>query len=490
MDNLLKIKIPSNFVLERQYILNVLIKDFLGIDFDSQISDEIKDYILEFQDKTIVIKDKFFTSRAGANYLRPNCLPQSVGFFKNEFTISDDIPVIFGSNDFHAESNLLTCGIDIFASAFLMLTRWEEMVNPIRDAHGRFPGEESIAFKNNFLTRPVVNEYAELLWNMLVACGFKEKREKRDFKLYLTHDIDHLFTSVTNRQIAADLCKRFDAPMAYRHFRYKYTQNPYDQYDFLMDCSERMNVQSRFYFKASDLITRYDQDNYLTTGKFRHIIRNIKARGHLIGFHPGYDTYLDESKWTKEKNLLEEAAQTKLLEGRQHYMRMLATHVHLPMATSTVFKVVTAAELRQGIFPNKVAADLYLDCTPRFRMGSSYWQWAEPDAILAAITGPIVIERAAAERAGRELARIYEELPEQTTMDTSLRWQLGPFPFDGCYREYTAITSSAYKKHHWLLNRGELLDQQSRQLLERLAKEVQLTLLTSGGVFSTIHGDR
>ena len=323
MDNLLKIKIPSNFVPERQYILNVLIKDFLGIDFDSQISDEIKDYILEFQDKTIVIKDKFFTSRAGANYLRPNCLPQSVGFFKNEFTISDDIPVIFGSNDFHAESNLLTCGIDIFASAFLMLTRWEEMVNPIRDAHGRFPGEESIAFKNNFLTRPVVNEYAELLWNMLVACGFKEKREKRDFKLYLTHDIDHLFTSVTNRQIAADLCKRFDAPMAYRHFRYKYTQNPYDQYDFLMDCSERMNVQSRFCFKASDLITRYDQDNYLTTGKFRHIIRNIKARGHLIGFHPGYDTYLDESKWTKEKNLLEEAAQTKLLEGRQHYLRML-----------------------------------------------------------------------------------------------------------------------------------------------------------------------
>jgi hypothetical protein len=174
----------------------------------------------------------------------------------------------------------------------------------------------------------------------------------------------------------------------------------------------------------------------------------------------------------------------------EYYMKMLAAAIHLPGATSTVFKVVTAAELKQGIFPNQVAADLYLDCTPRFRMGSSCWQWAEPDTILAAVTGPIVIERAAAERAGRELARIYEEPVDHNTLVTSQRWSLEPFPFEGCYREYTALTSPEYKKHLWLENRGQLLDQETRKLLERLAAEVQLNLTVRGGVFSTRHGDR
>jgi len=179
-----------------------------------------------------------------------------------------------------------------------------------------------------------------------------------------------------------------------------------------------------------------------------------------------------------------------LQEWNALYMRALAAHVHLPAATSMVFKVVTPAELRQGIFPGQVAADLYLDCTPRFLMGSSYWQWAEPSAILSAITGPIVIERAAAERAGRELARIYEEPSDHSTLVSSLRWQTGPMPFAGCYREYTALTSEHYKKHLWLEHRGQLLDQETRKLLERLAAEVQLTLCTRGGVFTTRHGDR
>ncbi len=322
MLNSLLIIIPADHFEERSYSIKFILNELLGIHFDLEISHNTNDYNIKFANNSIIIKDAFFSFHLKNNYLNANNIPNTVLLSANEFTCSENIPIIFGTNNIHYENNQLICKLDIFASVFFMLTRWEELVLPIRDTHDRFPGEESIAFKNNFLSRPIVNEYAEMLWNMLLARGFRGKRKKRDFKLFLTHDIDHLFTPVTNRQIAADLCKRFDPPLAYRHFRYKYTDNPYDQYDFLMDCSERMNVPSRFYFKASSLITRYDQDNYLKTGKFRRIIRNIKARGHLIGFHPGYDTYLDESKWAREKNLLEEATQTDLLEGRQHYLRM------------------------------------------------------------------------------------------------------------------------------------------------------------------------
>ena len=308
---------------EKRYVTDFLFTFFLGIKYEWLFVETSSHYEIAFDNQKIKVADVFFSSfHQPLAYLSVENLPEKISYSENPYTFLSDIPIIYGINNFSKNENGLYCGIDLFASVFFMLTRWEEMVCPTRDAHNRFPGEASIAFKNNFLTRPVVNEYAELLWNMLEACGFQGKRKKRESKLYLTHDIDHLFTSVTNRQIAADLCKRFDAPLARRHFQYKYTKNPYDQYNFLMDCSERMNVKSRFYFKASDQVTRYDQDNYLTTGKFRNIIRNIQARGHLIGFHPGYDTFLDEGKWTREKTLLEEAAQTKVLEGRQHYLRM------------------------------------------------------------------------------------------------------------------------------------------------------------------------
>ena len=54
--------------------------------------------------------------------------------------------------------------LDIFGSAFFMLTRYEEMVITERDTHGRFPARASIAYREGLLERPIVDEYLELLW--------------------------------------------------------------------------------------------------------------------------------------------------------------------------------------------------------------------------------------------------------------------------------------------------------------------------------------
>ena len=170
-----------------------------------------------------------------------------------------------------------------------------------------------------------------------------------------------------------------------------------------------------------------------------------------------------------------------LVEWRKHYLQMLEKHVHLAAATSTVFKIVTPDDLRQGIFPERYRADLYLDCTPRFLMGSSFWQWAQPKAVMSAITGPIVVEPAVITRVSRELASMYEERPEHGTVFRSRLWQPGKYPFEGCYREYTALTSEPHKKDLWLEQNGRLLDQELRPLLERLAQEMQQTLVAGVG---------
>ena len=171
----------------------------------------------------------------------------------------------------------------------------------------------------------------------------------------------------------------------------------------------------------------------------------------------------------------------QLAAWRAHYLRMLEKQVRLPMAAATVFKLVSPGELRQGLFPAQYQADFYVDCTPRFMMGSSYSQWAQPNARLSAITGPIVIESAVVARVSRALADMYESRPAHRTVATSLLWQTGKFPFEGCYRDYTVVTSALHKKNRWLEKDGALLDQETRPLLERLAGEVNRTLQANVG---------
>ncbi|MCE1168340.1 MAG: polysaccharide deacetylase family protein [Sphingobacteriia bacterium] len=322
-ENIIKIKISAQNFEEKKYVIDCILRNFLGLDYHLLVVEEAPAYEIIIRDKKIILADEFFSRfKQPQDYLSIENIPNHVVYARIKDFSKADLPILYGNDAFITTEDGIYCGIDLFATVFFMLSRWEEVVNQKRDLHDRFPAVESIAYKHNFLTRPIVNEYIELFWKMLKSCGYRGDRKRREFKLYLTHDIDHLFTPISSRQIVSDLIKRLSVSLAIRHFQYKYLKNPYNQYDFLMDCSEKMNVQSHFYFKASTQITRFDQDNYLETKEFFKIIQRIKSRGHLIGFHPGYDTYRLEDRWVTEKLRLEDAIQQDLKEGRQHYLRM------------------------------------------------------------------------------------------------------------------------------------------------------------------------
>ena len=56
---------------------------------------------------------------------------------------------------------------DPFAASFYLVSRYEEYLPHIADIHGRFPARESLMFKENVLDRPLINEYAAILANLL-----------------------------------------------------------------------------------------------------------------------------------------------------------------------------------------------------------------------------------------------------------------------------------------------------------------------------------
>lgn len=321
---MINIFVPDDNHSEREYIIQTIFEDFLGLNYSLEFDNNIRNYLIKFSEKEIVIKDSFFALFPGnLLYLTENALPKSVAFSKNEFIIESDIPVLFGSPEISLAENMIFCEIDIFATIFFMLTRWEEYVNKSRDEHDRFPGEESVAYTYQFLHRPIVNEYVEMLWQLIIKCGYSGKRKIKEYELVLTHDIDQLDYPKLYYIIAGDLIKRKQIKLAWRNLSYyfKTGSNPYDTFDFIMSVSERLGLQSHFYFMSSDSEIPPDNKQYIFNKRFAKKLKEVKDRGHIIGFHPGYFTYQDPKRWNYEKELLESATQSKILEGRQHFLR-------------------------------------------------------------------------------------------------------------------------------------------------------------------------
>ena len=106
--------------------------------------------------------------------------------------VNNRIPVIYGNIvDTPCGSNKIpNIPLDIFGSAFFMLTCYEEIANEIKDLHGRFPATASISFQEGFLDRPIINEYIEILWSLLKKCWPNFKRKKHFFRILPSHDVD------------------------------------------------------------------------------------------------------------------------------------------------------------------------------------------------------------------------------------------------------------------------------------------------------------
>ena len=322
---------PDNNLKERKYIIDIIFNEFLDVKYYHEMGSQDYEIILP-NDNKLIFKDHFFKKYShDLEYLNKENIPEEIQYIKNDFIINQDIPIIFGTSELRIyESESIICGIDIFASIFFMLSRWEEYVNPNRDNHNRFPATESISYNNGFLKRAVVNEYIEMLWNMLLHLGFKKQRTIPNNQIFITHDIDRLYMWNSWKHVIrvamGDLLKRKNISSAkkrlsgYFLLKRKKINDPYDTFDWLMDISENNGSKSRFYLMSGG-VTNYDNCYNINDSRYLTMIKNINQRGHIIGLHSSYNTYNDSTQFNNEKSLLESTTGMDIIEGRGHYLR-------------------------------------------------------------------------------------------------------------------------------------------------------------------------
>jgi peptidoglycan/xylan/chitin deacetylase (PgdA/CDA1 family) len=220
-----------------------------------------------------------------------------------------------------------------------MLTRYEEAVLDVRDAHDRFQRGAMILAAEGLVRRPLVNEYLELLWLALSILWPSLERRALHFTVAPSHDVDWPFSSERTvaqlaRRAAADLARAHDPVAAGRRVlgyaarragRVDLDVN--NTFDELMECGERLGLRSAFYFMADRRAGRLvDGDYSLDNPWIRKLLRRVHARGHEIGLHTSYTTPTDEEQTRRERDILvrvldEEGIPWSRLGGRQHFLR-------------------------------------------------------------------------------------------------------------------------------------------------------------------------
>lgn len=270
---------------------------------------------------SIVIKPSGFFS--GAMYGKPASIP---ALPLNQI---DNIPLLFGEPREEMVGDTLVLHADLVASAFFLITRYEEMVRrDIRDENGRFPGKESIPYRGGFIHRPVVDEYGLCLRNKLrrMCAGLPEEKPGTR-KLYLTHDIDAPFYCRSWRNILRELVKGKNILNALKIKSGKLELDPY--YTFPAMFAENKRALERFgsergkticFFKAGGN-TAKDRPVYNLTGRDIKSLFALCAEHQVeIGLHSSYQAGMQPELIKKEKARLEAATGKQIRINRHHYL--------------------------------------------------------------------------------------------------------------------------------------------------------------------------
>lgn len=358
----LKVKIPNICQNEQRYALDILLGEFLGLAFEVQTYDG---EVIEItkpggsDDSAKLTLDASFFHQAHSVWLKLESMPVlPLATWKpsdddiRANLVEPTVPVLYGQlctdgqphssgykglvkNGDHFHLNL-----DIFGSAFFMLSRYEELITKDRDNHDRFPATASVAYKAGFLDRPIVNEYLEILWQCLQQLWPDLERKERQFRKLVSCDVDLPFDLAGNSlkrtiiRVGSRLLRTKSIKLAlYDGLNYvfkRFGSDRFDEFrnniDWMMAVNNEAGNKVAFYFIPTQTDVKLDEPFDLRSEKMARLIEHIVNSGHEVGFHPGYNTYKFAENFAKSAQVLKEVCleqtiDTANLGGRQHFLR-------------------------------------------------------------------------------------------------------------------------------------------------------------------------
>ncbi len=215
---------------------------------------------------------------------------------------------------------------DILAACFYQLVRCEEYGATNLDIHSRFPASASLAVREGFLHRPVVQEWAAQLGRWLVAQYPRLRTTTPAFRFLPTYDIDMAWAYRARGWrapigLARDVLRGQPARVVERVRVWTGTkEDPFDTFEFLSELHRTYQLAPLFFWLVGDR-NRFDPNPSHQHKLMKRLVSDVAAE-HQIGLHPSYRGFNDVNRVEMERKRLEALCGRSVSDSRQHYLRL------------------------------------------------------------------------------------------------------------------------------------------------------------------------
>jgi hypothetical protein len=251
--------------------------------------------------------------------------PHSLLFEKNISIQDVDCFEVSGNNAFFKTSGDFP--FDIFAASFYLLSRYEEYLPHKKDMYGRYAHENSLAYKEGFLNKPLVNIWLQEFVVRLKQQFSSFNTRPSSFTFLPTYDIDEAY-SYRHKEWWRSIGGAIKSLLKGNWKNFILRQNvitgkavdPYDNYEWMDNLHTQYILKPRYFFLVSERIGKYDRNILPKKNALQVLIKSHSER-YNIGVHPSWQSGDKPFLLKKEIQTIEEITQLKVTSSRQHYIR-------------------------------------------------------------------------------------------------------------------------------------------------------------------------
>lgn len=220
-----------------------------------------------------------------------------------------------------------TClGFDVFAGMFFCLSRYEEYDSSKLDRHGRFPAKESLAYRLDFLDRPIVDEWREALIGILTAHWKQSPFSQPKFLCRVTVDVDNASAYAYKGAVRSLLgvgrsLFRMDTTLLSRiKTLFNSANDPFLTYQAQCAIAKSFDVPIIHFVLCAGL-SPHDRSLNPSNPHFKGMLSKLNKQSQ-VAWHPSYSAFGNPAMLDKELQQLNQILGSPVTQSRQHYIRL------------------------------------------------------------------------------------------------------------------------------------------------------------------------
>ncbi|MBW6480061.1 MAG: polysaccharide deacetylase family protein [Bacteroidales bacterium] len=312
-----------------QYIVKFLIGEICGFDYAVTSSNDV---FINFKGAKINYSDRNLPGDSIRMHPSGFLTEKGIREFTPRIRIHDSYPVLF-PNESNQKCDL---GYDLFASAFFLVSRYEEYLPFLEDRYGRFEADQSFAYQNGFLDVPLVDIQTLDLRNKLSEMFNLPAQSARKFTFIPTYDIDIAYAykgrglSRNIMAVAKDILT-FDFNNLKNRIKVLTGKmpDPYDTYELQLWLQKKYQLNPVYFFLSARFGPR-DKNISIHSRHFYHLIKKLGDYAET-GIHPSFASHYKKDRLLEEIKTLASVSNSNIEKSRQHYLKINIPKTYLDL---------------------------------------------------------------------------------------------------------------------------------------------------------------